>query len=130
MGSAAWVREGAVFSGPVVFDFVAPDELFTDRDLNMILRITREADYIPASFPIQNVKQETRYEFTKIGDTEQEFLVPSSSVITSVMSTPKNGKYLVRNESEFRLYNKFGVEVKLSFGDTDEAKPQQRPAKK
>ena len=37
MGSAAGVGERAVFSGPVVFDFVAADQLFTDRDLNMTI---------------------------------------------------------------------------------------------
>lgn len=104
--------------------------VFVDRDLNMVMRITREADDISASFPIRNVTQETRYEFTRIGDSEQEFLVPLSSVITSTMTTPKTGTYTVRNEAEFKLYNKFGVEVKLTFGDVDDAKPQPPPAKK
>ncbi len=100
--------------------------VYVDRDLNMIMRITREADDIPAGFPIQNVKQETRYEFTRIGESEQEFLVPVSSVITSSMTTPKTGKYMVKNEAEFKLYNKFGVEFKLSFGEVDETKPPAR----
>ena len=34
MGSAAGVGEGAVFTGAVVLDPVAADELFTDGDLD------------------------------------------------------------------------------------------------
>ena len=47
MGSASGVRERAVFSGPVVFDFVAADQLFTDRDLNMTIN---DSDLYLATF--------------------------------------------------------------------------------
>jgi hypothetical protein len=99
--------------------------VYVDRDLNMIMRITREAEDIPADFPIQNVKQDTRYEFQKIGDRQQEFLVPSQSVITS-----KTGRYMVKNEATFRLYRKFGTESVIKFGDAEDPKPEPPPAKK
>ena len=50
--------------------------VYVDKDLNMIMRITREGEDIPVDFPIQNVKQVTEYSFQKIGEHEQEFLVP------------------------------------------------------
>jgi hypothetical protein len=85
------------------------------------MRITRESEDIPASFPVQNVKQDTRYDFHEIG--AREYLVPASSVITS-----KSGRQMVKNETEFRLYRKFGTESVIKFGSTDdEEKP---PVKK
>ena len=103
--------------------------VYVDRDLVMIMRITREADDIPLSFPIQTVKQDTRYEFTKIGESEQEFLVPVESLIVSGMTTPKTGKYLAKNDTQFRFYNKYGTTSVFKVGDFDE-KPEAPPAKK
>jgi len=37
---------------------------------------------------------------------------------------------MVKNDAEFRLYNKFGVEVKLNFGEVGETKSEPPPAKK
>lgn len=98
--------------------------VYVDKDTDMIMRITRESEDIPASFPVQNVKQDTRYDFHKIGEENpREYLVPASSVITS-----KSGRQMVKNETEFRLYRKFGTESVIKFGTTeDEEKP---PVKK
>jgi hypothetical protein len=93
--------------------------VYVDRDLNMIMRITREAEDIPPEFPIQNVKQVTEYSFQKIGEREQEFLVPIYSVITS-----KSGRYMTKNETQFRNYRKFGTESIIKFDVPDEIKPE------
>jgi hypothetical protein len=77
--------------------------VYVDRDLNMILRITRETEDMPHDFPIQEVKTETNYEFVDISG--REYLVPVISKVTS-----KSGRYLSKNEVEFRRYRKFGVE--------------------
>jgi hypothetical protein len=97
--------------------------VYVDNDLNMIMRITREAEDIPSDFPIQNVRQVTEYDFTKIGEKEQEFLVPVYSRITS-----KSGRYMVKNETQFRGYRKFGTESIIKF-DTPEDKPFEDPDK-
>jgi len=95
--------------------------VYVDRDLgNLIMRITREAEDIPPDFPIQNVKQVTEYSFQKIGEKEQEFLVPIYSVITS-----KSGRYMTKNETQFRNYRKFGTESIIKFDVPDEIKPEQ-----
>ena len=96
--------------------------IYVDRELNMIMRITRESEGIPADFPIQNVKQITTYDFKKIGDSEQEFLVPVGSSITS-----KNGRAMVKNETAFRLYNKYGATATLKFGDIEETPEPVKP---
>jgi hypothetical protein len=102
--------------------------VYVDRDTNMIMRIDREAEGIPAGFPVQNVKQRTIYDFHKIWEENpREYLVPASSLITS-----KSGRVMVKNETEFRLYRKFGTESVIKFGATDEAEPEsgKAPAKK
>ncbi len=93
--------------------------VYVDADLGMIMRITREAEDLPADFPIQNVKQITEYSFQKIGEREQEFLVPIYSVITS-----KAGRYMTKNETQFRNYRKFGTESIIKFDVPDEIKPE------
>ena len=91
--------------------------VYVDREFNMIMRITSDAVDVPVDFPIQNVKQDTRYGFKKIGEREQEFLVPTESVITS-----KTGRSLKKNETQFTLYRKFGTESVIKFETGDEVK--------
>ena len=93
--------------------------VYVDKDLNMIMRITREGEDIPVDFPIQNVKQVTEYSFQKIGEREQEFLVPVYSVITS-----KSGRYMTKNETQFRNYRKFGTESIIKFDVPEVIKPE------
>lgn len=93
--------------------------IYVDRDVNMIMRITREAVGIPAEFPVQNVKQDTRYTFQRIGESDREYLVPASSQLSSRM-----GRELRKNETEFRLYRKFGTESVIKFDTVDEPKKQ------
>lgn len=89
--------------------------VYVDADLGMIVRITREAEDLPADFPVQNVKQITDYDFRKIGESQQEFLVPTASVITS-----RSGRAMVKNETEFTNYRKFGAESKIIFDTPEE----------
>ena len=93
--------------------------VYVDADLGMIMRITREAEDLPVDFPIQSVKQVTEYSFQKIGEREQEFLVPIYSVITSLA-----GRYMTKNETQFRNYRKFGTESIIKFDVPDEVKPE------
>ena len=93
--------------------------VYVDAELGMIMRITREAEDLPVDFPIQNVKQITEYSFQKIGEAQQEFLVPIYSVITS-----KAGRFMTKNETQFRNYRKFGTESVIKFDVPDEIKPE------
>lgn len=92
--------------------------LYVDADLKMVMRITREAVGIPSDFPIQNVQQSTEYEFTKIGESDQEFLLPSKSLITS-----RSGRASVKNATTFHHYRKFGADIKITFDPVEESKP-------
>ena len=93
--------------------------VYVDAELGMIMRITREAEDLPVDFPIQLVKQITEYSFQKIGEAQQEFLVPIYSVITS-----RAGRFMTKNETQFRNYRKFGTESVIKFDVPDEVKPE------
>ena len=86
--------------------------IFADRDTKSIMRITVLCDTIPADFPIQQVGLTLDYDFTKIA--EQEFLLPLKSDLHS-----REGKYLSWNETEFRLYRKFGTESEIKYDLVD-----------
>jgi hypothetical protein len=88
--------------------------IYADRDTNMVMRIKLEVEGLPVDFPVQSVELDLNYDFTKISG--QEYLLPLKSEIRS-----REGKFLVKNEVEFRLYNRFGAETNIQFGDVPEA---------
>ena len=92
--------------------------IYADRDTNMVMRIKMECDHLPVDFPIQSVDLDLNYDFTNISG--QPFLLPLKSELHS-----REGKLLVKNEVEFRLYNKFGAEATIQFGDTPEPLPEE-----
>ncbi|MEX2260483.1 MAG: hypothetical protein WD696_00955 [Bryobacteraceae bacterium] len=95
--------------------------LYVDRDTGFVLRVTLEAEDIPASFPIHEASTVLDYDFTKIG--EAEFMLPLRAVIRM-----RENKFLTRNEVEFRLYRKFSADAVITFDSTDvpEALPKDR----
>ena len=98
--------------------------VYADRDTKQVMRITMSADDIPPDFPVQEVNLDLNYDMTKIAD--QEFLLPLKSELHS-----KDGRYLTKNETEFRNYNKYGTESSITF-DVPDALPadqtQEQPA--
>ena len=90
--------------------------IYADRETGMVMRIKMECEDLPVDFPIQTVDLDLNYDFTKIAG--QPFLLPLKSEIRS-----REGKFLVKNEVEFRLYNRFGTESNIQFGDVPDALP-------
>jgi hypothetical protein len=100
--------------------------VYADRDTKMVMRIKLEVEGLPADFPIQNVDLDMNYDFTKISG--QDFLLPLKSEIRS-----REGRFLSKNEVEFRMYNRFGADTTIQFGDVPDALPddatKEQPAK-
>ncbi len=92
--------------------------IYADRDTKMVMRITMEADDIPADFPVQEVALDLNYDYTTISG--ERFLLPMKSELHS-----KEGRYLTKNETEFRLYNKYGTESQIKF-DVPDALPDEQ----
>jgi hypothetical protein len=98
--------------------------IFIDRDLLAVVRITLVAE-LPATFPIQQAQDTLDYDLTSISG--REYLLPLRAVVQL-----REGRYLSKNEVEFRLYRKFGAEATITF-DTPDALPddktKEQPAK-
>ena len=73
-----------------------------------ILRITSEADALPANFPIDKLHATLDYDFTDIGG--RSFLVPHTALVEM-----QAGILGSKNEIEFRDYRKFSAEAGISF---------------
>jgi len=100
--------------------------VYADRDTKMVMRVKLEVEGLPADFPIQSVDLDMNYDFTKISG--QDYLLPLKSEIRS-----RDGRFLSKNEVEFRMYNRFGAETNIQFGDVPDALPdeatKEQPAK-
>lgn len=92
--------------------------VYADRDTGMIMRIKLECTEIPPDYPIQKVDLDLNYDFIKIN--EREFVLPLRSELRS-----KEGSYLVKNETDFRLYRKFGTESEIKFEEFVDDKVKQ-----
>lgn len=82
--------------------------IYVDRNTLAVMRITLEADNMPFSFPVQQAITTLDYDFQKIAGAD--YVVPLKAVVRM-----RAGKLLVKNESEFRNYNRFGAEATITF---------------
>ena len=97
--------------------------IYADRDTNAVMRITMDADNIPADFPVRSAGETLDYDSVAISG--QQFILP-----IKVDMRMRDGKVLMKNQAEFRLYNKFGADTSITFGDSgDDAKdlPKDKP---
>ena len=92
--------------------------VYVDRDSLAVMRITLEAQDIPASFPIQQAGSTLDYDFAEISG--QQFILPLRAVVRMRAS-----KFLSKNEVEFRMYRKFGAEATIKF-ETPEPLPEDK----
>lgn len=88
--------------------------VFVDRDTQQVMRVTLDAEDIPASFPIQAATTKLDYDYQEI--SSQIFLLPLRAEIRM-----RSGKQLVKNEVEFRMYRKFGADTSITFDTTPDA---------
>ncbi len=82
--------------------------IYVDRQTLAVMRITLDADDIPVSFPVQQAKTSLDYDFQDISG--QQFVLPLRAEVRM-----RSGKMLIKNESEFRLYKKFGAEATITY---------------
>lgn len=96
--------------------------IYIDRDVPTVLRVTLEAEDIPASFPIQEARTLLDYDYTDIAG--RDFLLPLRSEMRM-----REGKLLVKNSTEFRNYRKFGADTSITF-DTPEPLAEEKTSEK
>jgi len=82
--------------------------VFVDADTATISRVRLEADQLPPSFPVNQASIELDYDLVPIGTGQ--YMLPLKHTMRM-----RNGKYLTRNEVEFRLYRRFEAEATITF---------------
>ena len=82
--------------------------IYVDRETNQVLRVTLRAQQIPVSFPIQEADTVLDYDHVDIAG--QQFML-----LLKFEMRMREGRLLVKNEVEFRLYRKFGAETTITF---------------
>jgi hypothetical protein len=92
--------------------------IYVDRDTEMILKVTLDAENIPPSFPIGQASTALDYDYTKIG--EQTHLLPLKAEVRM-----RHDKLLTKNIVEFHLYRKFAADATITF-ETPEALPEEK----
>jgi hypothetical protein len=99
--------------------------IYVDANSPAVFRITMEAEGIPPSFPIQQASTVLDYDFIEIAGNS--YLLPLRAVMRM-----REGKFLIKNENEFRLYRKFGADTTITFETPEplpDEKTQEQPAK-
>jgi hypothetical protein len=100
--------------------------LYADIQSKAVMRIKMETVDIPSDFPIHEVNITLDYSPTKIA--EQEYVLPYHFELTS-----KEIRAETTNRADYKLYQKFGAEASITFGDIapipdDQLKEQPTPA--
>lgn len=91
--------------------------IYVERDSRAIARLTLQAEDIPPSFPVQQAGTILDYDFVNIGGTD--YMLPLKYTVKM-----REAKYLAKNETEFRMYRKFGADTAITF-DIPEALPEE-----
>jgi hypothetical protein len=89
--------------------------VYIDKEFERVLRIYMEAD-TPPNFPIREAQTRLDYDFIDISG--RDYLLPLKARVRM-----RDGRYLSRNDVEFRLYRKFSTEATISFGEIDDLAP-------
>ena len=98
--------------------------VYIDRENGKVLRIKLHAVDLPAGYPIQEANTQLDYDYSKISD--QSFLLP---LVADVRMRHDN--IVTKNDVEFRLFRKFGVESSVIFTPDalDDSKTEEKPPK-
>jgi hypothetical protein len=90
--------------------------ILIDKDTHVVMRVTLNADNIPASFPVKMATTILDYDYTDISG--HQFLLP----LKSETQMSADG-VLSRNDTEFRLYRKYSAEAEIKYDITPDAIP-------
>jgi hypothetical protein len=90
--------------------------VYIDKETERVIRIVIEAQDVPRDFPIQDARTRLDYDFIEIAGGN--YLLPLKARVFM-----RDGRYLSRNDVEFRLYRKFSAEASISFDEIDDLAP-------
>ena len=93
--------------------------ILIDKDTHVVLRVTLNADNIPAGFPVKMATTILDYDYVDISG--HQFLLP----LKSETQMSADG-ILSRNDTEFRLYRKYSAEAEIKYDITPDALPAEK----
>ena len=82
-------------------------EIVVDRDTNMLLHLTTDAE-LPMGFPMRQSSTALDYDFAEVGG--QEYLLPLRAEVEM-----RSARLHTRNVVEFQNYQKFQTDASISF---------------
>jgi hypothetical protein len=82
--------------------------IYVDRDTMAIMRVTQDILETPPGFPITMVRNVLDYDYIDIAG--EKFVLPLKASTVSRMA-----KTMFKNDTEFRMYNRFGTESTITF---------------
>ena len=82
--------------------------IFVNPETHLVRRITLEGSELPKDFALQSPTLSLEFGTVRIGD--RDYLLPLRSVLQA-----RQGKSVVRNETQFRDYRKFEAESHIRF---------------
>lgn len=83
-----------------------------DKRTHKIMRITVEAENVPAGFPVKSARTILDYDYTVISG--QTFLLPLKGQVFMTAAD-----IVTRNDESFHNYRKYSADTSISFDDTD-----------
>jgi hypothetical protein len=92
--------------------------VYVDRDTMAVMRLTFEASDMPVTFPMQEARLTLDYDYVTISGSQ--FILPLKSTMRL-----RRGKHLFKNDTEYRMYNRFGAEATITF--TPDELPDEQP---
>ena len=90
--------------------------VYIDKQSDRVLRITMQAEDIPAAFPIREAGSRLDYDYIALSGVE--FLLPLKAQVRM-----RSGRDLTRNDVEFRLYRKFSADAVITFDEIEDLEP-------
>jgi hypothetical protein len=90
--------------------------VYVDKETHEVMRVTLDAENIPANFPIRRADTVLDYDYQQLSG--KTFLLPLKS--TTIMAT---GEYWTKNDEEFRVYRKYSAESDIKFDSSDVPAP-------
>ncbi|HKE28792.1 MAG TPA: hypothetical protein VKB88_40860 [Bryobacteraceae bacterium] len=90
--------------------------VLVSRDTHQVMRVTVEAQNIPADFPIKAAKTQLDYDWSELSG--QKFLLPSTAQV--IMAGDDR---LTKNDERFVVYRKYSADAEIKF-DTEPLPPE------
>lgn len=81
--------------------------VYADRDTGLVMRILMDCDGLEG-FPVNQASLDLNYDFVKIENSEYVLPLKADVVLHA-------GRFVSKNEVEFRLYKRFGAEATIIF---------------